>query len=334
MHGCDGALVVDPNGVGYYRVQYDSASFGALAGQVARLPDAARLKLLTDSWAMVQGGRMQLDGYFKLIESYRDEPRKAIWQAMLASLAALDALARDRPEQPLIQRFILGLAGPRLARLGWEEKSGDAPEERELRPMLAEALAAAGDAGAIGEAKKRFVAHLAHAGSVAPSMIDFVVGTAGRHADSATFDVLLQWARSTQQQEQLYRYGLALLAARDPALAARALQLALSDSLPANFTSLVVPAVADAGHIDLAWAFAQTNRSALLRDQEAIRQHQFFPSLVESSNQVRHAEMMEQWIAKEFGPDAQPAARQAANAIRTRAMQQQRMLAQVRAALK
>lgn len=334
LPGCQGALVVDPHSVGYYRVQYDASSFNALAGQVARLPDSARLKLLTDSWAMVQGGRAQLDAYFKLLESFRNEPRVAIWRVILSNLSTLDSLARDQPERVLIQRFVSTLAAPRLDKLGWDHKSADTPEERELRAMLAGALAQAGDAGAIAQAKQRFARHLADPASVPPSMIDFVIGTAGRHADQATFDALLARTRATQSQEELYRYGAALVSARDPALAARALELSLSSSLPASFTSLVVPLVAQAGHIDLAWSFAQANRAALLRDQESLGLNKFFPSLVETSTEARHADMMEAWIAKEFGADAQAVARQVGNQVRTQAMQQQRLLPQVRAALK
>ena len=96
----------------------------------------------------------------------------------------------------------------------------------------------------------------------------------------------------------------------------------------------MVPGVAQAGHVDKAWAFAQAHRATLLRDQESIGQNRFFPSLVEYSAEPRHAAMMETWIAKEFGPDAQAVAQQVANQIRTTAMQKQRLLPQVRAALK
>ncbi|MES2901601.1 MAG: M1 family metallopeptidase [Pseudomonadota bacterium] len=333
LPGCEGALVVDPASVGYFRVQYDEAGFAALAKQAPRLPDTARLRLLTDSWAMVQSGRMQLDGYLKLVDTYRDEARVAVWEIILANLATLDGLASNEPERALIQRFVIALAAPRMQQLGWEEKQGDAPQDRELRAMLAEALANAGDKNAIDEAGRRFARYLADPASVPPSMIDFVIGTAGRYADQATFEALLQRVMSTQSLEQRDRYGRALASARDPVLAERALKLALAPGLPAQFTSRVVPGVAQAGHVDLAWAFAQANRAALLKDQESIGQNRFFPSLVQWSAQTRHADMMETWIAREFGPDAQAAAQQVSNAIRTKSMQKQRLLPQVRAAL-
>ena len=334
LPGCEGALVVDPAGVGYFRVAYDPAGFNALASQAPRLPDTARLRLLTDSWAMVQTGRMQLDGYLKLVDTYRGEPRVAIWEIILANLATLDGLAQGEPERAHIRRFLIALASPRLNKLGWDEKLGETAQDRELRAMLADALAGAGDTLAIDQARQRFARYLADPSSVAPSLLDFVVGTAGSYADQATFEALLQRTMSTQSLEQRDRYGRALASVRDPVLAERALKLALSPGLPAQFTSRVVPRVAQAGHIELAWAFAQANRAALLKDQESIGQNRFFPSLVELSAQAAHADMMETWIAREFGPDAQAAAQQVSNAIRTRAMQKQRLLPQVRAALK
>ena len=41
--GCDGALVVDPASVGYFRIQYDPASFNALAAQAGKLSDTTRV---------------------------------------------------------------------------------------------------------------------------------------------------------------------------------------------------------------------------------------------------------------------------------------------------
>ncbi|RLM48627.1 hypothetical protein DVK02_19020, partial [Halobellus sp. Atlit-31R] len=104
--GCEGTLVVDPHSVGYFRVQYDPASFRALAEQAPRLPDSTRLKLLTDTWSFTSNGRMGLDSYLKLVRSYGDEPRVAVWDSILANLRTLDTLARGEPEQVLIRRFL------------------------------------------------------------------------------------------------------------------------------------------------------------------------------------------------------------------------------------
>jgi len=108
----------------------------------------------------------------------------------------------------------------------------------------------------------------------------------------------------------------------------------LSPSLPAQLTSHLVPAVAQAGHLRQAWDFAVANSEALMKDLEAVSRNRWFPSLVASSSNPADADMMESYVASHFGPDALVEAQRVGNAIRTRAAQKQRLLPQVRAALK
>jgi aminopeptidase N len=331
---CDGTLVVDPASVGLFRIQYDQASFDALAGQLAKLPDTTRLKLQADAWGMVMADRMQLDSYLKLVARYGAESRYAVWAAILDNLNTLDQLAAGTPERPLVRRFVVGLAGPKMARLGWDDKAGEAMEDRQLRARLAGALARAGDPAAIAEGRARFKRYLADPSSVSPSMIDFVLNVAGRYGDQATYDALAARAAHTQSNEERNRLAGALARSEDPALAARTLQMALSQQLPPQLTTTIVPKVAGNEHIDQAWAFAVANRDALVRDRDAIGQNRAFSGIVASSTDAAHADMMESYVGQHFGPDALAEAKRVGNGIRIRAALKARLLPQVRAALK
>ena len=330
---CEGALVVDPYSVGYFRVHYDPASFQALAAQAPQLRDSTRLKLLTDTWSMVSGGRMQLDGYLKLVESYRDEPRLAVWDSILSNLRTLDTLARGEPEQALIRRFLIGFARPRFEKLGWEEKPGEPVEDAELRALLATALARAGDPQAIAEGKARFARYLQDPSSVSPAMIDFVTSTAGRYADAATYDALAARAAAAPNSEERNRFGKALASAQDPALAARTMKALVSPDSPPDLLPYMMFGVAGE-HLDQTWAFATANRDALLKNMEALGRYAMFAGIVGSSADPRHADMMEAYMRKHFGPDAVVEAERVGNGVRIRAAQKARLLPQVRAALK
>jgi aminopeptidase N len=332
--GCDGTLVVDPASVGFFRVQYDQASFDALASQVAKLPDTTRLKLQGDAWGMVMANRMQLDSYLKLVSKYGNEPRLAVWDAILGNLATLDTLAAGAPERPLVRRFLIDLARPKFSQLGWEEKPGEPMEDRQLRSRMAGALARAGDPAAIAEGRARFARYLADPSSVSPSMIDFVMNVAGRYGDQATYDALAARAMQAQNNEERNRFGRALAKSADPALAERTLQMTLSPHLPAQLTAVIGPAVADNEHIDQVWAFAVANREALMKNLDAFGLNRAFPAIVSSSSNEAHADMMETYVRQNFGPDALVEAQRVGNAIRTRAALKARLLPQVRAALK
>ncbi|MBD8531951.1 MULTISPECIES: M1 family metallopeptidase [unclassified Massilia] len=330
--GCEGTLVVDPHSVGFFRIQYDRASFDALAANAARLPDPTRLKLLTDTWSLVAAGRMQLDAYMALVAKYGDEPRLAVWQSILGNLGTLDNLARGEPEQALIRRFVIGFVQPRFAQLGWEPKAGEAAEERQLRALLASSLARAGDEGAIREARQRFARFQVDPASVSPEMLDFVVSTVGRYADGATYAALGKQVAAARTDEERNRFGGAMTLVQDPALAASALNMAVSPEIPANLSTMIVSSIGRE-HPDQAWEFAVAHREALLKSADAVGRNRALASVVAGSSDARHADMMEQYVGQNFGPDALVEARRVGNGIRVRAAQKARLLPQVRAAL-
>ena len=330
---CDGVLVVDPASVGFFRVQYDQASFDALAGQVTKLPDATRLKLQADAWGMVMAERMPLAAYFKLIGKYDKENRGAVWSAILGNLGALDALAAGTPERAQIRNFTIALVRPKFASLGWDERAGEPVDERQLRAQMAGTLARMGDAAVIAEAKRRFERYLKQPASVSPSMIDFVLNTAGRNADAATVDILIARAQSTESNEERNRLTRALTRVSDPQQAARVLQLALSPQLPPQTTTVIVPGVAANEHIEQAWNFAVANRDTLMKNQDAIGSNKAFAAIVASSANAQDAERMELYVKQEFGDDALAEAQRVGNGVRIRAALKARLLPQVRAAL-
>jgi aminopeptidase N len=275
---------------------------------------------------------MGLDGYLNLVRKYGDEPRVAVWDAILSNLRTLDSLARGEPEQALIRRFFIDLARPKFDKLGWEEKPGETAEDAQLRGMLATWLARAGDPQAIAEGKARFARYLEDPTSVPPSMIDFVTGTAGRYADKATYDALSARAANAPTSEERNRFGRALTSAQDPALAARTLQALLSPQTPPDLVPYIVGGVANE-HLDQTWNFAIANREALLNNMEALGRNALFASIVSSSSNPAHAEMMEAYMRKNFGPDGVVEAERVGNGVRIRAAQKARLLPQVRAAL-
>lgn len=333
LPGCEGALVVDPHSVGYFRIQYDRASFDALAGQAARLPDATRLKLLNDTWTQVTAGTVPLDAWLKLAGELRDDARLAVWEALLSDLNVLDTLARGEPEQPQVRRFIVGFAKPKLAGLGWDEKPGEAAEDAQLRALLAGALARAGDEEAITQARSRFQRWLADPAAVSPALIGFVTSSAGRYADERTYAAIAQRMAETQNNEERSRLTGALIQVQDPALAGKVLQMALDPSTPPTMVARIVQGVGRE-HLDQAWNFAVANREQLMKTQDSVNRNRAFPGIVAASSNAGDAQRMEDFVRQNFEADAQVEAQRVASGIRVRAAQKARLLPQVREALK
>jgi hypothetical protein len=331
--GCDGQLIVDPDSVGYYRVQYDEASFNALAAIATRLPDASRVKLLGDAWAMVASERIPLARYLTLASQFKDEPRLAVWGAMLSNLGSLYNLAQGTPERARLGRYIGTLVLPKFQALGWEERPGESVEDRQLRTALAGVLARIGDEQVIAEARARFQRYLADPASLPPSSLGFVMSVVGRYADEPTYGALKGLALKAQSVEERNRFARSLAQAMDPKLSARTLQIALSTDLPMQVTSMMVPGVAAAEHVDQAWDFAIAHREALLKNQDSVAGNRMYPAIVATSVNAADADKMEAFVKENFSADALVDAKRTGNGIRVRAKQRALLVPQIAPAL-
>lgn len=330
---CKGTLVLDPGSVGYYRVQYDHASFAALAKQVSTLPEDGRLKLLIDTWALVTKEQMPMADYLQLVQQMKTEPRAVIWDTMLAKLTGAAKLLQGEPEQAQMQRYLREVVQAKFQQLSWEEKAGETVEDKQLRTQLALSLAENGDQAAIARAKLQFKRFVADPSSVPKESIDFVMQTAGRHADSESYESLLTLLKNGKTMEEKQRYLLALASASDPKLAARTLPLAISGELPPQLAMMVAPMVAQDQHNALAWEFVTKNAAALTKVIPAEMLHMEFGGVLSGSGQAKHADMLEEYAKQNLGVDALPEIKRIAAGIRARAQRKLLMLAQVKAAL-
>lgn len=331
--GCTGQWVLDPNSVGYFRVQYAQAERQALIAQVAQLPAGMRLKLVSDVWALVVAGSVPLTDYLNLITRLQNEPHQAVWGTILTSLTILDKLARNTAQQAPLQKLSAQLLLPQLEKLGWDEQAGDNQEQRLNRSHFIQHLIQIGDAQVISQAQTRFQSLLQDPNSLSPSSKNWVLTTIGTHANSQQYQQLLTLANQAQSNSERNQTYYALLRARNPQLAAQSLPLALRADLPNDITGRVATAVANSGHHELAWRFAVDNREALQKQQGALQIHRFFPDIMQSSLLAEHAGQLEQFARQYLGEQAQIEARRIGEGIRLQARRKEKLLPQLAQAL-
>lgn len=250
--------------VGYYRVLYDDAGLAALARGFASLSPADRVNLLADGWALMETGRVAPSRYFELVEAIAPDDDREVWEQAIRGVTRLDFLQRGRTERAAFQAYARARLRPLFDRVGWERVAGESAAKAMLRPRLIRVLGDLGDEDILAEARRRFDAFRRDPASVAPGLRASVLHFAGREADRATYDALLALGRQATNTEERVRYYTALAAARDPALAAETLALALTEELPTNLSWSVISWVAGQGeHPDLAWDFVRANFPAL-----------------------------------------------------------------------
>jgi aminopeptidase N len=334
VSGCAGALVVDAANVGFYRVRYAPALFDELLAAWPRLPDAARLKLLADTGALVRADQAPLAQWLAVVARLGDEPRLAVWTRVVRELEGFARLLGDDvPARQALDRFAVRLIAPRFAALGADEKPADTAEERQLRGLLLGALAHHGDATAIADSRARFARFLADGTSLSRDLVGPVLKGVGEHADAATWEQLRGLAAAAPTGEERFRALRAMGEARDPALAARNLQLALAPEVPRLMREEMVGIVAASGHLSTAWSFARQHAATLLADTTQNGGGRYFGGVVDSAASATLADELEAYVAATLPPAALVDARRAGDEIRTRARIKARLAPQLAAAL-
>jgi aminopeptidase N len=264
---CGEPLRANAGGVGYYRVAYDAATFGTNRAAFASLPDPDKIAMLGDQWNLVRIGAAPLPSYLALAGAMGANRDARAWQDIVGALAELESDTRDTAQHDAFTAYARGVVTPLVASLGWDAKSGEAVATGQLRRSAIGALGAWGDPGVIAEARTRFDRSVSDPSSTTPEMRQLLIGIVGTNADAATFDRLHQLAQSSKDPSLAGQYRGALMTVRDPRLAARALDIAMSNEIPPQQDSsrFRLVAVAADWNPKLTWAFFQAHSDALTK---------------------------------------------------------------------
>lgn len=327
--GCTGPLVLDPQNVGYYRVQYTAPLLAELAQNLSQLPDSARLKVLTDAGALFADSRLAAADYFGLVKALGDEPRMAIWAVVLDRLRNLYEQTRDDPQHPqlraAVRHFAIATANPMLQQLGWDSVAGEPVDRAQLRTALLGFLTTMGEPTVVAQAQARFARYLADPTTLEPALRDVVARAVGRHADQAAFDTLLDLAHKAEGTEDKDRFYAAAFSVLSPVLARQAMPLALSKEVPPLVASRVLARLSQE-HMALVWDYAQQHADALLKMQPDYARNDYFPSLLRHTSDPAYADALQKFVKTHHPADAQMAAQRSAEGVRLRAERKSALL--------
>ena len=280
--GC-GAVVANAGQSGYYHTQYAPALFETLRARFPQLATIDQLGVMADAWALGLAGLQPASDYLALVDATPVQADPAVWGDIANSLQSLDNYyGGDTPERARFRQFAASRLAPVLARVGWNEKTSDSAPVRILRTELIDALSTLDDAGVIAEARRRYAAQDSDPTAMPPELRRTLLGVVARHADAATWDQLHASARKETTQlikDQLY--GLLALP-EDPALAQRALDLALTDE-PGVTNSAGMIARASRLHPDQAFDFAVAHRAQVDARVDSTSRSRYYPGLANNS---------------------------------------------------
>jgi aminopeptidase N len=261
---CGTPVKLNPDAVGYYRVQYDHDTWRALIERFASLSPGDKGNLIADAAALAGTGRMAPDDFLDMTEAARPNDARAVWQAVERAVGRVEYLARGRPSHDAVSGYARQLLHPAFAELGWDPAPNEDADRMMLRADLIWNLGEWDDPDIRAEVARRFAAYRQDPAALAPDLRPAILHLAGRNADRAVWEALHAMARAATASEDRVRFYYALASSRDPALARDTLAIALGDELPANLDIALINWVASAGEQpELAWQFLKDNFAVL-----------------------------------------------------------------------
>ena len=315
---------------GYFRAAYDGAHFEKLLSSASQWPEADKVNLLSDTWALVEAERRPIADYFMLVETLRADDGLALWEQITGTLSFIDTLYIGNKDRPAFQTYARSLLKPVLDRVGWEPKPGEKAARGLLRANLIATLGDVADQDVINAARERFQNFVADPQTLPPDLRPAVLGVVGRYADRKTWEMLHELGLKTKSIEEKGLFYSAMAGALDPELAKRTLPLSLTDELPAPRATGLVTNVSRSGEQPgLAWEFAQAERKQLDSKLAEFGKIRFAPNIMRTFSEARRAMELEVYARKNLPADAKIEIAKTAEEIRFKADLKARLLPEI-----
>ncbi len=255
-------------GKGYYRTRYDSDDYQQLVREVeTNLTPTERITFLGSQWAQARAGIATVGDFLNLAAAVRDDNSSFVIDTVSAALHIVNQQVASTPqEHEELARWVRTNFAPALARLG-APVAGDTPDRNLLRATLFDLLGDIGeDPQIIAQARQLSEQYLRDPGSVEGTLSVAALTVAAQNGDATFFDQL-QRANQTAGDPQLRVQALLALARfRDPALAVRALDYAVSPQVRnQDALRLIQIELSDRRTQDVAWQYVRQNWSRVQR---------------------------------------------------------------------
>ncbi|HEV2271954.1 MAG TPA: M1 family metallopeptidase [Steroidobacteraceae bacterium] len=235
---CQQPLSVDAGAIGYYRVQYDPATLAVNTRAFGTVPDADRIAMLDDQWALVQAHGAQLASYLALAERMGGDLDTRAWQQITAALGTIEYDERGSAGHDAFASYARSIIKPLETRLGWDGKPGETPDLQKLRRTAIEDLGSWGDTEVLAEARRRFAAFVHDRSAISPDDQPMILNVVAQYADAGTFDQLHTLAKQSDDEAEKTRLYAALSMVRDPKLSAEAARIAVGAEIPPQLAIL------------------------------------------------------------------------------------------------
>lgn len=325
VDGC-GPVIVNAGQSGYFRTLYGSERFTGIVQNFAKLPAIDQLGVMSDAWSMGLAGYQPATDFLDLAKATPADADPQVLSKVAKTMSAIDGYYEGLPtERAAFRKVAIGQLRPLLAKVGWAAKAGEPDNVAILRADLIGALGGLGDAEVVAEATRRFNADKTDPAAIPGPLRKTILGVVASHADQATWDAIRAQAQAEKTplvRAQLYSL---LASAEDPALAQKALALALTPEPGETMSSTMISKVAS-NHPDMTFDWAAANKDAVNSKVDSTSRTRFIPGLGAGSSNPATAEKMKAWAAANLAEGSRKEADKSAAAVMNRAQIRQQRL--------
>ncbi len=317
LRGC-GPVVVNAGQAGYFRTLYEPAALESLRRNFDRVAEIDRLGILSDAWSLGNAARLPASTYLDFAGKVPADSDPVVWSQVATNFVEIDQVFDESPEQANWRRLARAQLRPRFEDIGWVPRAGQGDSTALLRESLIAALGALDDPEVVTQARERLMRSATDPGALPPAIRASTLDVAARHADAPTWESMLDRARQETQPDEKQRLYVRLGAPLDPALAGRALELALSGEPPATSAPSIITRVGDR-HPALAFDFAVAHEQQVLAMVEASSRWSYVAQLARGSADPALADRLRAYMLRSIPASGRQDAEQAIAEILRRA---------------
>ena len=327
--GC-GPLLLNAGQTGYYRSLYQAPQLATLAQNFASLQPIDQFGLLNDNIALAYTGYQPLAPALDLTAAIPSDANPKVLGEGLGTWSGLYGMFDGEPGvQAQIGKLIQTQYAPELDRIGFAVRDGEAAGETLLRPALISVLGSTG-LDSVKAERVRLLGELSKNSTALDGPLKTTwLSLIARDADAADWDTLHQLAQNAGgYTERSALYG-ALGGVKDPALAQKALDLAITDEPGATIGASIISAVA-ANNPELALDFALAHPVEIDRIVDNSAQSRFVARIAQGSDDPATIDKLDAYAKANLGEEARKPVDQTISIIKARLDRRQRIMDQTR----
>ena len=327
--GC-GPLLVNAGQTGYYRSLYPAAAAEQLRADFTRIDPVDELGLVRDQQALSEAGYQPMGIGLDFTAAIPTDARPELQSVGLGTWTGLyRQFDGDAATQQQIAALIEQRYSPVLRQIGLTQRAGELPTVTTLRPQLISSLGYIGDPQVNAEARRLFAAMQANPNAAPRGLKQTWLGIVAANADAATWEQLHAMARNASSATERQNLYSLLGAAKDEALARRALELAMTDEPGKTVSAGMIGAVAGR-HPNLALDFVLAHWPEVQKFVDLSAQSRFIGRLASGSHDEATIAKLESYARANISAADRKPIDQAINIIRVRLSTEPRIKSETR----